>query len=57
MKSCNSIVKFALHVSSYVLVDDCSFMRHSPSCSPLDLVETICENAHVMGESYSFGLS
>ena len=38
-------------------VDDYSFMRHSLGHSPLDWVETICENAHVMGESYSSRLS
>jgi hypothetical protein len=32
-------------------------MRHSPYRSPLDGVEKIFENAYVIGESYSYGMS
>jgi len=32
-------------------------MRHPLGHSPLDWIESICERAHVMGVSFSFGLS
>jgi hypothetical protein len=53
-KLCDNMENASLAERSVV---DCSFMRHSPGHSPLDLVETIYERTHVMGVSYSSGLS